>query len=372
MSNRRSSSSTPRPSSSTSSIGTPPVFGRPSPSNSGPTTRRTSSMSNRSLPAATGVWIVNTLFRRTSPHACVEVFAGGHELAGPLGEQKRGVALVEVPDGRLEPERPDRPDPADPEHQLLVEAHLAAADVEDVGDRAVGVVVLGRSVSSSRTGTRPTCAHPHRDREVPARQLDGHVERLADLVLDATAAAGATGRSRGRRAPGGRRRRSSGGSSPCGTAAPPRRAGSPCRRRSSCGRRPGRPGRPSRSPATRRTRTRRRSRRSGPQLPAWRRWNQWSDRSPCSGRTREDVLVLGHERRVVQELAPVAGAAEDRDGVPVARPRRPRSGRTGSSPAGASSTRGCRRGAEPFELRRKPERGTGDRGNANGWLHVGG
>ena len=36
-----------------------------------------------------------------------------------------------------------RADAADAEDELLVEPHLAAADVQDVGDRPVGVVVLG-------------------------------------------------------------------------------------------------------------------------------------------------------------------------------------------------------------------------------------
>ena len=56
MSNWRGSPSTPSPSSRTRSTGTPPSSSR------GPATRRTRSASNRSLPAETGVWMVNTLF----------------------------------------------------------------------------------------------------------------------------------------------------------------------------------------------------------------------------------------------------------------------------------------------------------------------
>jgi hypothetical protein len=48
-----------------------------------------------------------------------------------------------MPDGGVDAERPECPHAADTQHQLLVEPHLAAADVEDVGDRPVGVIVLG-------------------------------------------------------------------------------------------------------------------------------------------------------------------------------------------------------------------------------------
>ena len=63
MSNWPRSPSVPRPRSRTPSTGTPPS------SSSGPATRRTRSASKRSLPAETGVWIVNTLSRRTRAQA---------------------------------------------------------------------------------------------------------------------------------------------------------------------------------------------------------------------------------------------------------------------------------------------------------------
>ena len=135
------------------------MLGRPSPSRSGPATRRTRSASKRSLPAATGVWIVNTLLRRTAVERVVERPARRDELAGALGEQERGVALVEVPDRGIEAQRPQRPDAADAQDELLVEPHLAAADVQDVGDRAVGVVVVG---------------------DVRVEQQDGHPADLGD------------------------------------------------------------------------------------------------------------------------------------------------------------------------------------------------
>ena len=74
------------------------------------------------------------------------------------------MALVEVPDGRLDAERPERPHAADAEDELLVEAHLAAADVEDVGDRPVGLGVL---------------------REVGVEQQDRHAADLGEPDGDA-------------------------------------------------------------------------------------------------------------------------------------------------------------------------------------------
>ena len=185
MSNWLSSPSTPRPIWRTRSSGTPPVPGRPSPSNSGPATRRTRSASKRSLPAETGVWIVNTLSRLTVVQRGFEVDAGGDELAGALGEQERRVALVEVPDRRVDAQRPDGPRPADAEDELLVQAHLAAADVQDVADRAVGLVVLGYVRVEQEHRHAPDLDQPHGDRQRPAGQLHRHLERVAARVGDA-------------------------------------------------------------------------------------------------------------------------------------------------------------------------------------------
>ena len=79
------------------------------------------------------------------------------------------MALVQVPDGRLDAQRTDRPHPADAQHELLVEPHLAAADVQDVGDRPVGVAVLG-DVGVEQEDRRPAdLGDPDRDLEVAAR-----------------------------------------------------------------------------------------------------------------------------------------------------------------------------------------------------------
>ena len=90
--------------------------------------------------------------------------AGRQVLAGPLGEQERRVALVEVPDRRRQAEGPDRAHAADAEDQLLVQAHLAAADVQDVGDRAVrdGVLRRRRCRAAGPARVRPGRARPRR------------------------------------------------------------------------------------------------------------------------------------------------------------------------------------------------------------------
>ena len=140
-----------------------------------------------------------------------------HELAGALREQERGVALVEVPDRGVEAQRPQRPDPADAEDELLVEPHLAAADVQDVGDRAVGVVVVGDVGVEQQHGHPADLDDPDGREQVAAGQRDADRERLAERVEGALDRQARRARSRGRRAPGARPRRWSGGSSPCGT-----------------------------------------------------------------------------------------------------------------------------------------------------------
>ena len=84
----------------------------------------------------------------------------------------------------LDAEGPDRPGPADAEDELLVQPHLAAADVQDVADRPVGVVVLGHVRVEQEHGHPPDLDEPDRDRQRPAGQLDRHLERVAARVGD--------------------------------------------------------------------------------------------------------------------------------------------------------------------------------------------
>ena len=114
----------------------------------------------------------------------VERRFGRHVLAGTFGEQERRVALVEMPDRRGEPQLADRPDAADAEDQLLVEAHLATADVQDVGDRPVGLGVLRQVRVEQEDRDAADLGDPHRDVQVAPRQLDGHRQRQARRVLD--------------------------------------------------------------------------------------------------------------------------------------------------------------------------------------------
>ena len=71
---------------------------------------------------------------------------GGHQLPDPLDAEEAGVALVGVEDLRRgaagEPRNSaQRPDAADAEQHLLLQAVLAAAAVQAVGDAAGGLVV---------------------------------------------------------------------------------------------------------------------------------------------------------------------------------------------------------------------------------------
>ena len=152
MSNSFASPSTPRPSSRTRSTGTPPV------SSSGPATRRTRSASNRSLPAETGVWIVKTLSRRTAAQASsIDILPATYSRARSASRNAewpsfRCQTAGASPSCRIARTPPmprtsswwrriSRPRT----YRMLVIGRSASA-------------FSGRSVSSSRTGTRPTCA----------------------------------------------------------------------------------------------------------------------------------------------------------------------------------------------------------------------
>ena len=165
MSNCERSSSTPTPELEDRSIGTPPCR-PPSPSSSGPATRRTRSASNRSLPAETG--------RVDREHAVARgPSSSASSSGGPSATSSRARSAsrnAEWPSLRcqtagVDAERPQRPDAADAEHELLVEPHLAAADVEDVGDRAVGVVVLGHVGVEQQHRHAADLGDPDRDGE---------------------------------------------------------------------------------------------------------------------------------------------------------------------------------------------------------------
>ena len=58
--------------------------------------RRSSASACTSLPAGTGVWVVNTMRRRVSAHASGNGMPGLHALGDQLDAGEHRVALVEV------------------------------------------------------------------------------------------------------------------------------------------------------------------------------------------------------------------------------------------------------------------------------------
>ena len=88
-----------------------------------------------------------------------------HQLAHPLELKKGGVPLVEVEDGRLEPEAAQDADAADPEQDLLPQPVRPVPAVERVGDRPVRVPLeVGvDEVQGDAPDGRPPDPEPHRD-----------------------------------------------------------------------------------------------------------------------------------------------------------------------------------------------------------------
>ena len=66
------------------------------------------------------------------------------EAPDALERDEGGVALVDVPDRRLQADLLEGAQAADAEHDLLLEARLVAAAVEARRDLAVGRLVLGQ------------------------------------------------------------------------------------------------------------------------------------------------------------------------------------------------------------------------------------
>ena len=211
-----------------------------------------------SLPAATGVWMVNTASclplqeRRPGRGRCRRPSPRGRAPAAGRRNALRSGA------GRRDPSSPSA-HAADPQDQLW-QRRISRPRTYRMWVGRSGPVLAGRSVSSSRTGTRPTCAtHTaawtwrwevdadlQRRAVGGARSAQGQHRRIEvrlrvllmpigiDLLAEVAAAV---------------------------QEARPMRAG-PHRTPTCNGHRPARPGRRSRSASTRGSRTRRRSRRS--------------------------------------------------------------------------------------------------------------
>jgi hypothetical protein len=99
-----------------------------------------------------------------------------HQLPGALEQEERGMAFVEVPDGRPDPERPQGADAADAEHDLLREPHLAATDVQDVADRPVGGIVPRHVGVEQQERHAPDLRQPHRGAHLAIGKVDAHLE----------------------------------------------------------------------------------------------------------------------------------------------------------------------------------------------------
>ena len=193
-----------------------------------------------------------------------EPVAAAHLLPRALQAEEGHVPLVHVPDRGVDAEGAQRAHPAHAQHDLLAQAHLAAAHVEDAGDGAVRGVVEGDVGVEHQHRHLADLGLPHRGLHHAAGQVDGHGEHAAARAPPRAGRAAARSRSRDRCAAGSRPRPRSGGSSPSGTAGR-RRPGARRGRWPPCsGRRPGCRGRPSTRPAIRGCRTPSRSTPMGP------------------------------------------------------------------------------------------------------------
>ncbi len=287
---------------------------------------------------------------------------GRDVLAGPLRQQECGVALVQVPDRRAEAQCPDGPDPADAEHEFLVQSHLAAADVQDVGDRTILDRVLRQVRVEQQDRHAAHLDEPDGDRQVAPGQLHRHGQRQAVRVLDAAdrqsaqvvvrvvvllvpvgvdrlaevAVAIEQAHAERRQGHVAERLHVVAGEDPEAARVDAERLVEAVLR-AEVGDRPG-------------------------QLV------RVLALEPVVGAVRhvvvergEDVVVLGQELRVVEQSRPLGGPADDRDRVAIAVPGPPVD--EAPQPAGAGVPRPVhvvRQSAQPFEARRQGERRRGD------------
>ena len=155
---------------------------------------------------APGVWVVNTVPARAACSASSKVRPCGlDELADALEAEEAGVALVGVEHlglGRAgdAAERAQGAHAADAEQQLLLQAVLAAAAVEPVGDVALGGVVVldvGVEHAAAARGRRRRATRAPRS-GAAAGQADLDDDGRAVVLAQQRRAAGRRGRGRGR------------------------------------------------------------------------------------------------------------------------------------------------------------------------------
>ncbi len=125
-----------------------------------------------SCPAGTGVCVVNTVFAATASIADGIVEPLLHQRARAFEHQERGMTFVDVPDGGLELERLERAHAAHAEHDLLLDAHLAIAAVELMGDVARVLVVLLQVRVEQVQADMAAARVPHLADHAPAGQID--------------------------------------------------------------------------------------------------------------------------------------------------------------------------------------------------------
>ena len=89
------------------------------------------------------------------------------------------MALVEVPHGWLDADGTQRADAAHAEHDLLAQPHLPASDVEDVGDRPVGGIVVRHVGVEEEQRHAADLGDPHGGVDVAPGKVDLHLQRQA-------------------------------------------------------------------------------------------------------------------------------------------------------------------------------------------------
>ena len=123
------------------------------------------------------MWVVNTVRARARASACSSELAVA--VAGQLERRQRGVALVEVDHPGLVAHRAQGADAADAEQRVLGQPGLRVAVVQAPGDPALERTVLGQSLSSRNSGTRPTSTRQMRAADLGVADRDRDRQRLS-------------------------------------------------------------------------------------------------------------------------------------------------------------------------------------------------
>ena len=94
------------------------------------------------------------------------------------------MALVEVDDAGLDPQRVEQADAADAQQRVLPQPHLGVADVEPGGDPAVGDAVLRPVGVEQQQRHAPDVDPPHLGDDLAADERHGDGDRLAVVAGD--------------------------------------------------------------------------------------------------------------------------------------------------------------------------------------------